>query len=262
MKGIIFDIKRFSTNDGPGIRTTVFLKGCPLACWWCHNPESRSAGIQEFSVGSSSKTQTIKRIGECWSVDDLLVELEKDRVFFEESGGGITFSGGEPLMQLDFLMALANGCKKRGIHTAIDTCGFTDFGNFDLLLDKIDLFLYDFKQIDEIIHQKYTGVSNNQILENLKFLHSKSVNLVLRVPFIPGINDSENDISNMVLWMNENTPSFKEIHLLPYHSFAKAKYHKYGFENKLAELPEISESNLLEVKRYLMRNGFNVKIGG
>ena len=181
MKGVIFDIKRFAVHDGPGIRTTVFLQGCPLGCWWCHNPEG-----QRNNAGNKV------------SVAEVMDEVIKDSIFYEESNGGVTFSGGEPLHQSGFLSELLKGCKKEGFHTCVDTSGYATKESIDLIMDDTDLFLFDLKHTDDTVHRKYTGVSNSCIIDNLKYLAGKKKEIILRFPVIPGINDSTDNISEML----------------------------------------------------------------
>jgi len=171
-EGIIFDIKRYAINDGPGIRTTVFLKGCPLNCWWCHNPEGINLNIEKLNINKkiNTKINQKEKIGYKINVKDLTNELLKDYIFYKESGGGVTFSGGEPLIQIDFLHSILLECKKNNIKTAIDTCGYSTIKKIDKIYDYVDLFLYDIKFIDEKQHLKYTGKSNEKILSNLKYL--------------------------------------------------------------------------------------------
>ena len=188
MKGLIFSVKRYSIHDGPGIRVTFFMKGCPLACTWCHNPEGISrfpetinetdkVGIMEFSREEV--------VGNGYSTSDVIKVLEKDRIFIDESGGGITFSGGEPLLQTDFLVETLNSCKALGYHTAIDTSGYSSTKSFSSILPYTDLFLYDLKHIDNNKHIELTGVPNTRILENYKFLVQGGKDIMVRIPIIP-----------------------------------------------------------------------------
>ena len=176
MTGVIFDLKKFAVHDGPGIRTTVFFKGCPLKCRWCHNPEGRHPELQAAFRGTRNtgekSTDTTKdaMIGRTVSVQQLMREIKKDEIFYDQSGGGVTFSGGEPMMQIDFLFEILTACRKEGIATAVDTCGFTSYENFTRILPLVDLFLYDIKLIDDRTHKKYAGQSNRVILENLEKL--------------------------------------------------------------------------------------------
>jgi len=163
MEGIIFDIKRFAVHDGPGIRTTFFLKGCPLNCWWCHNPESISKGI------FFDKKQNVA-IGKKYSVQDILIEAEKDRIFFDESDGGITLSGGEPLLQYEFTLEIVKELHQAGFHVSLDTTGYTSEKRISEIAEYVDLFLFDLKHLNDSLHKKFTGVSNIQILNNLRLL--------------------------------------------------------------------------------------------
>jgi len=201
IKGLIFDIKRFAVHDGPGIRTTIFFKGCPLSCRWCHNPESRSDTLQ-------CSTKHLKLNGEAFeqeeitgketAVQELLDEIERDRIYYEESGGGVTLSGGEPLFQPDFCVALLRDLKKAGLHTALDTTGYAEQEVIRKIMPYTDLFLYDLKLMDDEEHQKYTGVSNNVILENLEYLVEEGKDVIIRFPIIPGITDKPSNINTII----------------------------------------------------------------
>jgi len=212
MKGIIFDIKRFAIHDGPGIRLTVFFKGCPLACWWCHNPEGINPGIDGD-------------IGEEISVHRLMEEIQKEVIFFDESSGGVTFSGGEPLMQPKFLASLLERCRDRDIHTAVDTSGCVPVRIFNSVIDKADLFLYDLKIMDEVEHRKYTGDSNLNVLTNLENLAKKKKSVLIRFPLIPGITDTPANIQGIASFIRD-LKSFKDVEILPFHKLAAHKYKK------------------------------------
>ena len=189
MQGIIFDIKHYAIHDGPGIRTTVFLKGCPLGCWWCHNPESRSGDIFQYKKQEKIEgriVEQIETIGKNYTVPEVMKEIEKDIVFFEESGGGVTFSGGEPFKQTEFLKELLKCCKKQEIHTCVDTTGYVKTDQLEKAALFTDLFLFDLKHFDDKMHIKYTGVSNKQILENLQLLDEMGKSVQIRYPLIPG----------------------------------------------------------------------------
>ena len=266
MKGFIFDIKKYSINDGPGIRTTVFFKGCPLRCWWCHNPESQRILPEEhpectFRWNFSYESERKNYIGSEISTDILAVEIEKDSPFYEESGGGVTFSGGEPMLQIDFLDSILNYCNKNDIHTAIDTTGYTDFKNFERIYDKTSLFLYDLKLMNDELHLKYTGVSNKIIHENLKRLNDKGNKIVLRIPVVPGINDSEDNINSLIEYIS-GLKNIRGINLLPYHKSANNKYAKMKRENKLPDLEPPSDSEMNTLKEKFSSLGCEVKIGG
>jgi len=263
--GYIFDIKKYSINDGPGIRTTVFFKGCPLKCWWCHNPESQNTVPEEisgcrFRWRVSYDDKEIKA-GRHVSVNQVMKEIEKDIPFYEESKGGVTFSGGEPMLQIEFLYKLLEQCKSKEIHTAIDTTGYVDYKDLERIYDLVNLFLYDLKLMDDILHQKYTGVSNKVIHENIKRLSERGNKIVLRIPIVPTITDTEKNISEMINFIKK-LKNIMEIHLLPFHKTAESKYEKMKRENKLSNLetPSTEEMNILS-ERFSSINP-NVKVGG
>lgn len=264
MKALIYDIKRFAIHDGPGIRTTVFFKGCPLECWWCHNPESRNAKIQyiqKINIVEGQSFSTEIQTGNYWSVDELMIEIRKDKIFMDESGGGITLSGGEPFLYSDFIEKLLDILKLANIHTAIDTTGYVS----DLLLSrlafKVNLFLFDLKHMNNDLHKKYTGVDNTLILKNMEYLHDNNIPLIIRYPLIPGINDGKN-VNDMKNYLLDKCPDYKEIHILPYHNIASHKYRQFGIENKMEAHPEPSKKQISEVKSIFEESGFSVKIGG
>jgi pyruvate formate lyase activating enzyme len=265
MTGIIFNIKRFALHDGPGIRTTVFLKGCPLRCLWCHNPESWSCGIQH-----SERTITLdgleftenQQIGFDISVADVLKELEKERIVMEESGGGVTFSGGEPLMQPAFLLGLLKASRLRGFHTAVDTSGMADRTVLEQIVPYSNLFLYDLKLMDDTLHEKYTGVSNRQILENLKWLAHQNAQIHIRIPLINGITATDENLSNMVVFLEHIKKRVSRIDLLPYHRIGKSKYQKLKIPFEMAgEDYSPDKDQLKSVESFFQSKGFNVHTG-
>ncbi len=264
MKGIIFDIKHYSINDGPGIRTTVFFKGCPLRCWWCHNPESQARHeevvIKERSL--DGRTYQIEEISGRWvEAEEVIREIEKDGIYYDQSGGGITFSGGEPLMQPEFLLELLRLAKERGYHTALDTCGHVPESVLKLVSDHVDLFLYDLKLIDSEDHLKYTGMTNDKVLKNLMFLSEMKKKIIIRVPVIPGITDTQKNIAALRdLLLELNGP--EQIDLLPYHRIAKSKYQRLNMNYKLEELQEPTLEKLNELKEFFEGIGMKVTIGG
>jgi pyruvate formate lyase activating enzyme len=264
MNGIVFDIKRYAVHDGPGIRTTIFMKGCPLRCLWCHNPESFSLQIEEFSqckrLADKSVEEKVK-IGKEYAVNQLVKEIEKDQLFFDESGGGVTFSGGEPMLQIDFLDAMLKECRSIDLHTVVDTSGFAPKAHFERIVDHVNLFLFDVKHMDDEEHQKLTGVSNMQILENLKFLIGKGKSLIIRYPMIPGFNDSRENITKMIEFLADLT-SHAEIHILPYHRIGRDKYARFNKENKMPDIPSLQEKDALWAKEIFEKAGFKVGIGG
>jgi pyruvate formate lyase activating enzyme len=264
-KGLIFDIRRFSVHDGPGIRTTVFLKGCPLSCWWCHNPESRSSDIEQTirhrKLGDRIFDQ-VQATGTWMTPEEVCREVFRDMVFYNESSGGVTFSGGEPLMQFPFLKKTMAILKENGIHITVDTCGYALGEEFVQILDLADLFLYDLKIMDEQEHIKYSGVSNNIILSNLQILYDHHKNVIIRYPVIPGINDSNENIEAMKSFLMKLADRFKEIDLLPYHTLAQGKYYRFGTTNRLPGLDGMKKEDLLHLKQEFESVGFSVKIGG
>ena len=267
INGVIFDIKRFAIHDGPGIRTTVFFKGCPLRCWWCHNPESHKILPEKFygcnirgNINKSLSRQD-DDIGKEISIADLMIELEKDSVFYEESGGGITFSGGEPTMQPEFLSSLLKECKVAGLHTTVDTSGYTPTRIFENIVDKTDLFLYDLKIMDDELHQKYTGVSNELIHENLKWLDENNQNICIRIPIVPGITDSKKNIFATINFLVK-LDNISELNLLPYHRAGEGKYSKFKKESKLPQLSTPENGYMKKVVEQFKILEHKIKIGG
>lgn len=299
-EGIIFDIKRYSIHDGPGIRTTVFLKGCPLSCWWCHNPESQSAhkellyradrcigcgaclqacpenAISQTPDGFIADPDRCTLHGECVSVcpadareivgkgisvAELLKEIEKDALFFDESGGGVTFSGGEPLAQPQFLGEALKACREMDIHTAVDTCGFVSLKVLETIIPFTRLFLFDLKMIDPQLHKKYTGVSNEVVLSNLEWLSKQEVETIIRIPVIPGINDTPENIEATGKFL-ARLPKKLEVNLLPYHAAAHQKYHRFGKQYRLPQLSAPPLERMQELTNRLTFFGLNVFIGG
>ncbi len=295
--GTIFDVKKFSIHDGPGIRTTIFFKGCPLACLWCHNPESQArepelmflesrcigcgacreaCGPGAIAADLTVDTERCTLCGNCvaacyaearemvgqeMTVSGVMAEIERDVPFYDESGGGVTFSGGEPLAQPDFLLALLQACREREIHTAVDTCGFAPWQVLDKIRRHVDLFLYDLKLMDEAEHIRYTGVSNKLILKNLEMLAERGHDITLRVPIIPGINDSDEHIRQLGAFA-ATLPHLKQVDLLPYHHIAAEKYQRLGksYESPAAHPP--SDERMAEIVQILQGFGLQVKIGG
>jgi pyruvate formate lyase activating enzyme len=299
-KGIVSDIKKFSIHDGPGIRTTVFLKGCPLSCWWCHNPESQAperemtfwanrciqcrACLEVCAEGaiswagevmSTDREQCVlcgacveacyagarEIVGREMTVGQVMAEIERDIAFYDESGGGATFSGGEPLLQQDFLFALLQACKEKEIHTAVDTCGFVTWETLDSVREHVDLFLYDLKLMDDAKHQKFTGVSNELILKNLQMLSKRGHNIFLRVPIIPGINDDDENIHQTGAFAAA-LPHLNRVDILPYHHAAAEKYSRLNKVYELSGIRPPSNERMAEITQILREFGLQVKIGG
>lgn len=274
--GTVFNIQKFSVNDGPGIRTTVFLKGCPLSCLWCHNPESKSAhaevlfdsnkciGCKECARLCPNGCHTFDddkmlhlynrkgcvACGECCgvcyadslelagkeqTVQEVIEEVMKDKVFYDNSGGGITLSGGEPMLQFEFTLELLKEAKKQGLHTCIETCGFARPEQYREIAEFIDIFLFDYKETDPLLHRKFTGVTNELILENLKMLDSMGADIVLRCPIIPTLNDRKEHFSGIASLAN-SLKNVKEINIEPYHPLGASKAERLDKEYPLSEL--------------------------
>lgn len=243
---MIFDIKKFAIHDGPGIRTTVFFKGCPLDCQWCHNPECKS-----------DKADLFPGLNQDQLFEKVLKEIKKDIIFFDQSGGGVTFSGGEPLNQMDLLIELLVASKEAGIHTAVDTCGHAEFNNFQKILDQVDLFLYDIKLIDNNTHRKYTGVSNDLIFENLRALAKTGKEICIRVPLIPGITDRDENLSG-IAELIQSLDSLNTVDLLPYNLFGKSKYRKLGKSHPFGDLQMQSDDELKRMSGIFKSRGLEV----
>lgn len=244
--GYIFDIRRFTIHDGPGIRVTVFFQGCPLACRWCHNPESLrqlgSPGAREMSVA------------------EVVAEAVKDRVFMEESGGGVTFSGGEPLMQPEFLRELVRACRVEGLPTAVDTSGFAEADVFDAVMPEPDLFLYDLKLMESRAHRRYTGCPNGPILRNFRRLAKSGRPVIVRVPVIPGRTDGDANLDRLSEFVLATRPD-APVNLLPYHRLADRKYERLGRCAPMAGVEPPGPARMEQVRARLAARGLRVTIG-
>ena len=196
------------------------------------------------------------------SVEDVMEIVGKESVFYDESDGGVTFSGGEPMLQPEFLTRLLKACKDKGFHTAVDTSGFAKTAHFNEILGLTDLFLFDLKHTNDAEHRKFTGVSNDLILQNLSFLTENNAHVIIRIPLIPGINSHENEIGSMIRLLNTFDGKIHEVHLLPYHDIAKNKYRRFEKENKLINLQVLEKSQINNIKLNFENAGFKVKIGG
>jgi len=296
--GLIFDVQRYSIHDGPGIRTTVFFKGCPLRCWWCHNPEGIDSGKElmyfeykcmhcgscahvcpmgaiEFdgipiirrsmciACGSCSAfcpSDALKLIGKGYTVGELMKEIERDVLYFDNSGGGVTFSGGEPLYQHEFLLEVLKECKKIDIHRTLDTSGIAPQEVLASVADYVDLFLYDLKLIDEKEHIKYTGVSNAQIKENLRFLvdHGRAKDVIIRFPVIPEITDTADNVEALAEFIS-SMKGLKEIDLLPFHDVSE-KYNRLDKDYKMTVHKSPLRERLLAIKERFEGMGLYVKV--
>jgi pyruvate formate lyase activating enzyme len=297
--GLIFDIKKYSVHDGPGIRTTVFFKGCPLTCWWCHNPESRNPapllyydadkclgchdcvdvcpeGAITATEGASLTDSALctgqgacaavcpsearQLLGQRYTVGEIVAEIEKDRVFYEESGGGVTFSGGEPLLQWEFLVDVLRACGERGIHRTVDTTGVATPEVLLKVAAETDLFLYDLKTMDPHLHLETTGLHVRPILNNLQRLLSVGAKVRVRVPLIPGISDGEN-IDRTGTFLRGLT-GIEGVHLLPYHKPAQSKHHKFGIPWRLPDDLAMPQEQVDAIADRMRSYGLAVTVGG
>ena len=300
MKGLVFNIQRFSVNDGPGIRTTIFLKGCPLHCKWCHNPESispdeqlvlradrcvrcgdcfalcKNHAVQRVDGGFSTIRDLCVECGECIEVcnaeareiagkemteAEVMNEVEKDVIFYEQSGGGASFSGGEPLLQHEFLQVLLMACREKGIRTVVDTTGFTSPEILKKVSDFVDLFLFDLKTLDDQKHREYIGVSNSLILDNLKRLAEWKKEVIVRIPIIPAVNDDLTGIRESGAFV-ASLGNVSEIHLLPYHTIGVEKYKRLGMEYEMEQTVPPSADDLSIIVKELRNYVSTVSIGG
>jgi len=299
-RGVVFNIMHFCVHDGPGIRTTVFLKGCPLHCAWCHNPESLSprpelvvrlercircgdcaeacphGAIEETPEGFATRLERCAQCGSCadacaadarellgkqMSVDDVMQEVKKDVVFYEESFGGVTFSGGEPLLQHTFLRAMLKACKEQGLHTAVDTTGYSSPAVLLAVSEFTDLFLYDVKAMDDATHRGFTGVTNGLVQGNLRRLASWGKRVIVRIPVIPGVNDSPGSIEATGRFVGA-LGNVLEVQLLPYHSLGDSKYARIGMAQPMPAIEIPSRERMIEVSDVLRKYHHAVSIGG
>lgn len=298
--GIIFDIKKYAINDGPGIRDTVFFKGCPLRCKWCQNPESilkepeitfdsvkcigcgkcldcaamnengerlSSMCRQCFECVSNCPTGARHRAGDIYSVDELLKIVLKDKVFFDTSGGGVTLSGGECLLQHEFVSEFLRLCKTENLHTVVDTCGYASQSVFEKILPFVDMFYYDIKIMDNELHKKYTGVGNERILKNLMYLKEEKKDVLIRVPLIPKITDTYQNLKDIAKFVVDKLRNAFDVQILPYNNLAQSKYEKTpAFSDlntqpyKLGYAEQQSAGELEEMKELMRSIGARVSI--
>jgi pyruvate formate lyase activating enzyme len=263
LNSLVFDIRRFTLHDGPGIRTTVFFKGCPLRCWWCHNPESQEACIEQVSVQRTldgKVFETKSSVGSHQSPAEMMKEIEKDEIFYLESRGGVTFSGGEPLMQGEALKELLEACTLKGYHTTVDTSGHAEHAAVKKVMGLVNLWLFDLKLMDDYKHVEYTGVSNELALKNLETLARAGKNIIIRFPLIPGITDGKDNLEAIAALMKKL--DLQRIDILPYHSIAKDKYKRMGKVFLLDRLKEPGEELINDVCEFFRNKGLVAGIGG
>ena len=296
----MFDIKKYAIHDGPGIRTSIFFKGCPLRCRWCHNPESWKASpelsfrhgrcvqcgrceaacqgkaitfpdgypvtdIEKCVLCGACTTECLagarEIIGQQMTVTEVMAEIRKDVIFYDESGGGATFSGGEPLMQPDFLLALLNRCRAENIHTAVDTTCHAKDELMRRVAEAADLLLCDIKHMDSEMHERYTGVPNNLILDNLRAMADAGRNIIIRIPVVPGFNDDDANMANTARFI-QSLPTIRRIDILPYNRGGLEKSVRLTGEVDLMQAQALDEEKMARIANTLRRYGFDVKIGG
>jgi pyruvate formate lyase activating enzyme len=287
-RGTVFNIQRFSIHDGPGVRSTVFMKGCPLACQWCHNPESQSprpeflrlenrcmacgrCGSEERAAGDTSArtrldleacpTGALQEVGRELEPADLVREVLRDRIFFDDSGGGVTFSGGEPLLQPEFLVQSLAGLQAEGVHTVLDTCGFAPWADLEAAAARSSLVLYDLKLMDEARHKDFTGQSNRLILENLGRLARVHPEIWIRIPVIPGVNDDDVNLEASARFLT-SLPGVRRVDLLPYHAIGETKFARLGLKYPLAGLRPPTPQKLEAAAAVFRARGLTTVIGG
>ena len=255
-RGRIFDIQKFSTHDGPGIRTIVFFKGCMLRCRWCCNPESQSREIEDMVKGGKTE-----RIGYDTTVGEILPGILRDMPYYRRSGGGLTLSGGECLLQPDFAEALLRCAKENGLSTAIESTACTRYSVIERLLPYVDHFLIDVKHTDSAKHQEFTTQPNEQILENIRKLAATGKSLTVRVPVIPTFNDTEKEILEIARFA-ASLRSVREMHLLPYHRLGYDKYVGLGRDYPMGDLPSPDGFRMEHLKTVAERAGIRAIVGG
>lgn len=300
---VVTNIQRYSTHDGDGVRTTIFFKGCPLSCRWCHNPESQDFKKEVFFYGNKCKScgsciprcrenanvmtesgmvferEKCVSCGECidwciyeakelagkdYTVDQLVREAKKDRIFFEQSGGGVTLSGGEVMSQdIEYLEPLCRALHREGLSIFIDTCGFAPYEKYEKILPYVDTFLYDIKAMDSAVHKEWTGVDNAIILENLKKLSAAGANIYIRIPTIGGVNANEEFMQQVIAFLTENNIHPAQVNLLPYHNYGRNKYASLAKEYDDDAMQVPSNELMEQFRQMFINNGFTkTNIGG
>lgn len=300
LKGLVYNIQRYSIHDGPGIRTIVFLKGCPLRCIWCCNPESQFTSqevifnpmkcigcgrclevcptgtaelyLKEDYFGAKRLCNNCGKcvevcpssarelIGNYMSLDEIMKEIENDIPFYRNSGGGVTLSGGEPLIQASFVSLLLKKCQEKGINTAVETAGYVKWENFKKVIQYVDIWLYDIKHLNNKKHKELTGVGNELILENISKIAALKKEIIIRVPIISDCQDSLEEVESIAEFAR--SLKIKEVHLLPYHRLGESKYSQLGRNYKLKGITPPTESSIFRLKEIVELYNLKVYVGG
>lgn len=266
MKGLLFSIKKYAIHDGPGIRITFFMKGCSLNCWWCHNPEGISphkVEVERVDRIGDREFRRMEVVGKEYSAEELLTIAEKERVFFEHSGGGITFSGGEPMMQFEFLKTSLSAFRENGFHTVVDTSGMAPAAQYTEIAPVTSVFLYDLKHLDDSRHKEFTGVSNKQILSNFVTLLENGSDIIVRIPIIPGLNDDEKNLRGLSDFLGKHeSPNMIEVDLLPFHRIGKSKYTRFWLPYRMGDTMQPPFERMNELSLYFSNLKAKIKVGG
>ncbi len=256
VKGRIFDIQRYSIHDGGGIRTIVFLKGCPLRCKWCCNPEGQHYNVEKMTLGGKEKI-----VGQDVTVGEIIDIVERDRIYYRRSGGGLTLSGGESLTQPDFAVALLKTAKERGINTAMESTGFADFSVISRYLPYLDLYLMDIKHMNSAKHKEFTSQPNELILENAKKITDAGARLIVRTPVIPTFNATKEEIGEIAKFAS-SLKGVTQMHILPYHRIGTDKYKGLNRDYSLTGIEPPSKELMNELLKVVNSYGLKGQIGG